>query len=50
MVSCGEDKNWMIWRIYEQTFESKGMISGHHIRSIYSCAWSKGTITADNGT
>lgn len=34
----------MIWQIHEQTFENKGMISGHHGRSIYSCSWSKGTI------
>lgn len=49
MVSCGEDKNWMIWRVQEQTFESKGMITGHHSRSIYSCSWSKGTVPDANG-
>ena len=46
MVSCGEDKAWMVWQIHEQTFENKGMISGHHSRPIYSCALSKGTITS----
>jgi len=43
-VSCGEDKNWMIWDIQEQTFENKGMISGLHSRAIYSCSWSKGQV------
>jgi hypothetical protein len=44
MISCGEDKNWMIWDIQEQTFENKGMISGLHSRAIYSCSWSKGQV------
>jgi hypothetical protein len=48
MVSCGEDKNWMIWKIEEQTFENKGMISGLHSRAIYSCTWSKGKIQSQN--
>lgn len=42
MVSCGEDKNWMIWDINDISFENKGMISGLHSRPIYSCSWSKG--------
>ncbi|CDW87183.1 probable cytosolic iron-sulfur protein assembly protein ciao1 [Stylonychia lemnae] len=41
MVSCGEDKNWMIWKISETNFENKGMISNLHSRSIYSCSWAK---------
>ena len=50
MVSCGEDKNWMIWEIDDKTFENKGMISGLHSRAIYSCSWSKGKITSPDGT
>jgi hypothetical protein len=50
MVSCGEDKNWMIWKIEEQNFENKGMISGLHSRAIYSCTWSKGKIHSENGS
>ena len=46
MVSCGEDKNWMIWKINEKTFENKGMISNLHQRSIYSCSWAKTTISS----
>ena len=44
MVSCGEDKNWMIWEISELTFENKGMIYGLHSRAIYSCSWAKGPV------
>jgi WD40 repeat protein len=44
MVSCGEDKNWMIWDIQETNYENKGIISGLHSRAIYSCSWSKGVI------
>ena len=40
LASCGEDRNWMIWRITQTTYESKGMISNLHSRSIYSCSWS----------
>lgn len=40
LVSCGEDRNWMIWRITQSTYESKGMISGLHSRPIYSVSWS----------
>jgi hypothetical protein len=49
MVSCGEDKNWMIWNIQDQTFENKGMISGLHSRAIYSCSWSKGQVKSPDG-
>ena len=42
-MSCGEDKNWMIWDVQDKTYEKKGMISGQHSRAIYSCSWSKGT-------
>lgn len=49
MVSCGEDKAWMIWKIYENTFENKGMISNLHSRSIYSCSWAKGAILMPDG-
>ena len=44
LVSCGEDKNWMIWEITDTNFENKGMISGLHSRSIYACSWSKGQV------
>ena len=44
MVSCGEDKNWMIWDIQETNYENKGIISGLHSRAIYSISWSKGVI------
>jgi hypothetical protein len=49
MVSCGEDKNWMIWDIQEKNFENKGMISGLHSRPIYSCTWSKGASKGGDG-
>lgn len=49
MVSCGEDKNWMIWDIQETNFENKGMISGLHSRPIYSCTWSKGVTKGADG-
>ena len=49
MVSCGEDKNWMIWDIKETNFENKGMISGLHSRPIYSCTWSKGVTKGSDG-
>ena len=41
LVSSGEDKSWMIWKIGDKTYENKGMISGLHSRPIYSCTWSK---------
>ena len=44
LVSCGEDKNWMIWEIQDENFENKGMISGLHSRSIYSCSWAKAPV------
>jgi WD40 repeat protein len=50
MVSCGEDKNWMIWDVQnEKNYENKGMISGLHSRAIYSCSWSKGKFLAADG-
>jgi len=48
MVSCGEDKNWMIWKITESSFENRGMITNLHSRSIYSCSWAKEPIPNSN--
>jgi hypothetical protein len=50
MVSCGEDKNWMIWDIQDKNFENKGMINGLHSRAIYSCSWTKGSTKGMDGS
>lgn len=41
LVSCGDDKSWMIWEVDETSFKHKGIIPGMHSRTIYSCSWAK---------
>ena len=37
-MSCGDDMNWMVWKIGLKSV-NKGIISGQHSRTIYSCDW-----------
>lgn len=47
MVSCGEDKLWMIWKVDAKSYENKGMISGFHSRPIYTCSWAKTRLSSN---
>jgi len=49
LVSCGDDQTWMIWAIDEFNFQHRGIISGHHSRTIYSISWSKGITYSPSG-
>jgi WD40 repeat protein len=46
LLSCGNDKTWMIWKISDTDFEAKGMASGCHSRAIYSCSWARASLTS----
>ena len=39
MVSCSEDKTWILWSITPTGYKKIGEVSNTHFRSIYSISW-----------
>ena len=43
LVSCGEDKAWVVWGITATNYNKIGEVSDSHFRSIYSISWCPST-------
>jgi cytosolic iron-sulfur protein assembly protein CIAO1 len=39
LVSCSEDKSWILWRITEKGYSKLATVAGDHFRSVYSISW-----------
>ena len=41
IVSCSEDKSWVLWSITATGYKKLGEVNNTHFRSIYSISWCK---------
>jgi len=44
LVSCSDDKTWILWRITDKSYSKLAVVSGDHSRAIYSISWAPKTI------
>ena len=47
LVSCSEDKTWIVWAIAETSYKKLCQVKNTHYRAIYSISWSPSTTSSN---